>query len=90
MNVKTAFRLTFDLPVLVVMILLYNKRAISMAFHEIAGLVLFAFFVIHLLINRRWFTAITAPRHALAVHATVPVPVRKPSVNGTTHQGHLP
>ena len=60
MNLKTAIRLAFDLLILVAMVLLYNKRAFGLAYHEIAGLVLFALFVIHLVSNRLWITAITS------------------------------
>lgn len=60
MNLKTAIRLAFDLLMLVAMVLLYNTRATGLAYHEIAGLVLFAFFVIHLVSNRLWITAITS------------------------------
>jgi hypothetical protein len=60
MNVKTAIRLAFDLLLLVAMVLLYNKRAFGIAYHEITGLALFALFTVHLLINRRWISAITA------------------------------
>lgn len=60
MHPRTAVRLFFDLVILVTLVLLYNKRAISMAWHEISGLVLFAFIAVHLIINRRWISAITA------------------------------
>ncbi|HWQ43821.1 MAG TPA: DUF4405 domain-containing protein, partial [Desulfosporosinus sp.] len=39
---------------------LYNSHAISLAFHEIAGLFLFGLFIIHCLLNRKWVTSITA------------------------------
>lgn len=60
MNPRTAVRLFFDLVILVTLVLLYNKRAISLAWHEISGLVLFAFIAVHLIINRTWISAITA------------------------------
>ena len=60
MNPRTAVRLFFDLVILITLVLLYNKRAISMAWHEISGLVLFAFIAVHLIINRTWISAITA------------------------------
>lgn len=60
MNPRTAVRLFFDLVILITLVLLYNKRAISLAWHEISGLVLFAFIAVHLIINRTWISAITA------------------------------
>ncbi|EQM95250.1 DUF4405 domain-containing protein [Oxalobacter paraformigenes] len=60
MHLKTAIRLAFDLLILVAMVLLYNTRAMGLAYHEIAGLVLFAFFIVHLASNRLWITAITS------------------------------
>ena len=60
MHLKTAIRLAFDLLILVAMVLLYNTRAMGLAYHEIAGLVLFAFFIVHLVSNRLWITAITS------------------------------
>lgn len=60
MHPKTALRLAFDLVILATLVLLYNKRAINLAWHELSGLVLFVFVAVHLLLNRNWISAITA------------------------------
>ncbi len=48
-----------DVLLLLALLISFNKNAISMAYHEIAGLAIIAAFVIHHLINRKWIGTIT-------------------------------
>ncbi|MDR1409607.1 MAG: DUF4405 domain-containing protein [Oscillospiraceae bacterium] len=57
---KNIIKISLDVVMAGILILLYNSHAISLAFHEIAGLFLFGLFVIHCLLNRKWVTSITA------------------------------
>lgn len=57
---KNIVKISLDVVMAGILVLLYNSHAISMAFHEIAGLFLFGLFVIHCLLNRKWVTSITA------------------------------
>lgn len=54
MNVKNTVKLTLDVIMLLIVALLYEKRVISMSFHEIAGLGIFFLFLIHLVFNQKW------------------------------------
>ena len=48
-----------DVVLLLLLVFMYRKMAISMAFHEIGGLALFALFVVHHLFNGKWSVAVT-------------------------------
>lgn len=52
-------KISLDIIMAVLLLMLYQKRTISMSFHEIAGLVLFGLFLIHNLLNRSWIKAVT-------------------------------
>jgi len=54
-----ALKLALDAVMLVLLVLMYRKQVISMAFHEIGGLALIGLFVIHHLVNGRWIAATT-------------------------------
>ncbi len=54
-----ALKLALDAVMLVLLVLMYKKQVISMAFHEIGGLALIGLFVIHHLVNGRWIAATT-------------------------------
>ena len=56
---KRALKLALDAVMLVLLVLMYRKQVISIAFHEIGGLALIGLFVIHHLINGRWIAATT-------------------------------
>lgn len=56
---KNWFKLLLDLAMAVFIVLLFNKNATGMAFHEIAGLALFAAFALHLILNAGWIGGIT-------------------------------
>lgn len=49
-----------DLILLVFLALMYQKRAISMGFHETGGLVFCGLFLIHKALNWQWIRAVTA------------------------------
>lgn len=44
---------------LVLLALMYRKRAISMKFHEWGGIALFGLFLIHKALNWKWICAVT-------------------------------
>lgn len=52
-------KLTLDLVMLVLLVLMYRKQVISLEFHEIGGLALIGLFVLHHLVNMRWIGAVT-------------------------------
>ena len=52
-------RISLDVVMAVLLILMYKKAAISMEFHEIGGLVVGGLFLIHNLLNRKWIVGIT-------------------------------
>ena len=56
---KPYHKLILDLVLIVLVALLYRKQAISLHFHEVAGLVLFGLFAIHMLFNRKWIVGVT-------------------------------
>ncbi|AEV28010.1 hypothetical protein SpiGrapes_0146 [Sphaerochaeta pleomorpha str. Grapes] len=55
MNHKTTYKLVFDAVMALLLVLMYNKNAVSMEFHELAGLVLLGIFLIHIFFNYRYF-----------------------------------
>jgi len=56
---KKTVKLILDLAMIVILLLSYNKRSVSMAFHEIAGMALMGGVVLHLILNRQWIAGIT-------------------------------
>ncbi|MCE5187862.1 MAG: DUF4405 domain-containing protein [Eubacteriales bacterium] len=52
-------KLLLDAVMLVLLVLMYKKQVISMAFHEIGGLALIGLFLIHHLVNAKWIGAAT-------------------------------
>ncbi len=56
---KIIFKLIFDLCMFITLMLLYKKNIISLAFHEIAGLIVLGAMLIHVLINGNWVMAVT-------------------------------
>lgn len=61
MSAKQArvLKLILDALMLVLLVLMYRKQVISLAFHEIGGLALIGLFVVHHLVNMRWIGAVT-------------------------------
>jgi len=56
---KNGWKLILDAVMAIVLALLYNKRVLGMAFHEIAGIAICGLFIIHKLLNRKWIAAVT-------------------------------
>lgn len=56
---KTLWKLLLDVCMLSLLVLMYQKRVISMRFHETGGLVLFALFLLHNALNRKWVKAVS-------------------------------
>ena len=53
-------KLFLDGILLVLLSLMYQKRVISMEFHEMGGLVLFGLFLLHKALNWQWIRTVTA------------------------------
>lgn len=53
-------KLVLDLVLLILLALMYRKRAIGMRFHEWGGLALFGLFLIHKALNWQWIRGVTA------------------------------
>lgn len=53
-------KIILDVIMVVFLVLMYKKTAISMSFHEIGGLVIFGLFIIHNILNIRWIGSATA------------------------------
>ncbi|MEA4973321.1 MAG: DUF4405 domain-containing protein [Candidatus Metalachnospira sp.] len=58
MKNKRMFKIILDIIMLVLLVLMFKKNAISMSFHEIGGLALICLFAIHNLINAKWLKAV--------------------------------
>lgn len=56
---KRALKLALDAIMLILLVLMYKKQVISIAFHEIGGLALFGLLFVHLLVNARWIGSAT-------------------------------
>lgn len=56
---KRILKLTLDAVMLILLVLMYKKQVISIAFHEIGGLALIGLFIVHLLFNAKWIGAVT-------------------------------
>lgn len=56
---KRSLRITIDIAILSLVPLLYNSRVLSLAFHEIAGLVALVLAGVHLVLNWKWVTGVT-------------------------------
>ncbi len=52
-------RIILDAAMAVLLILMYNKFAVSLSFHEVGGLVVCGLFVFHNLLNRKWIAGIS-------------------------------
>lgn len=61
LNPKTArvLKLILDAVMLILLVLMYRKQVVSLAFHEIGGLALIGLFIIHHLVNAKWIGAVT-------------------------------
>ncbi|MFA6844901.1 MAG: DUF4405 domain-containing protein [Sphaerochaetaceae bacterium] len=59
MNTKNKYKLLLDLGMIIVLLLMYNKAAITLSFHEIAGLIVLVVMLVHVAINYKWVIKIT-------------------------------
>ena len=57
---KTLWKILLDICMLSPLVLMYQKRVISMCFHEVGGLILFALFLLHNALNWKWIKAVSA------------------------------
>jgi len=60
MSRKNLAKFILDVFMLLVLLAMYNKKALGVGLHEIIGLGLLAVFIIHILINGKWITAVSA------------------------------
>lgn len=56
---KNVIRIILDVVMVSLLVLMYEKYAISISFHELGGLAAVGLFVIHNGLNRTWITGIT-------------------------------
>jgi hypothetical protein len=59
MSRKTVVKVILDFIMELLLVLMYQKKVISLDFHEIGGLSLFGLFLIHKLLNWKWITKVT-------------------------------
>lgn len=59
MKNKNIVKITLDTIMTILVILMYNKRVISMKFHEVGGLIAMGIFVIHVGLNFNWVKSIS-------------------------------
>ena len=56
---KNGWKFILDILMALLLALMYNKRALGIAFHEIGGLALCGLFIIHKLLNWKWIKAVS-------------------------------
>lgn len=56
---KSVLKLILDVLMFTTLMLLYSKNVISLTFHELAGLIVLFVMLFHVLINGKWFCAVT-------------------------------
>lgn len=56
------FHLLVDCVMVLILLTLYQKNAVSLLYHEVVGLVLGAAILVHLTLNRKWFPALFSGR----------------------------
>lgn len=59
MSAKTLTKITLDLVMTVLFIILIYAYDTGLAFHEIAGLIIFALFTFHIILNWAWINSVT-------------------------------
>lgn len=57
---KTLRKILLDVCMLSLLVLMYQKRVISMRFHEVGGLILFALFLLHNGLNWKWIKGVSS------------------------------
>lgn len=58
-TLKRKFKTVLDVIMILMMLTFYNKRLISMNYHEVAGLILIALVIIHIVINGKMIAAMS-------------------------------
>lgn len=56
---KNFIKITLDIIMTILLVLMYSKVVISLQFHEIGGLIVFGLFIIHILINWKWVVSVS-------------------------------
>ncbi len=56
---KTALKIGLNIIMALLLVLMYHKRAVTLSFHELGGIVVCALFVVHKVLNWQWITGIT-------------------------------
>lgn len=56
---RNFLKVSLDVSMTLLLLLMYKKMAINMEFHEIGGLIVFGLFIVHMLINRKWITGVS-------------------------------
>ena len=56
---KNTFKLILDLIMSALLILMFKKNVLTLAFHEIGGIIVCLLFIFHFIINFNWVKAIT-------------------------------
>ena len=56
---KNVTRIILDVVMVSLLVLMYEKFAFGIRFHEVGGLAAFGLFIVHNGINRRWIVGIT-------------------------------
>ena len=59
MKNKNRIKLALDAVMLAALLLMYDKNALGMSFHEIGGLAVCGLFIIHILLNGQWVRVIS-------------------------------
>ena len=59
MTKKNIVKIVLDVIMVCILALLYNSHVFALGFHEIAGLILAGFFVIHCLLNKKWISSVS-------------------------------
>ena len=54
MKLNTMTKIIFDIFMLILLIQVYSVSATGHIFHEIAGLIIYVFFIVHLAYNNKW------------------------------------
>lgn len=56
---KNGWKFVLDILMALLLALMYNKRVLGLAFHEIGGMALCGLFIIHKLLNWKWIKAVS-------------------------------
>ena len=59
MNKKTIIKISLDAVMAIILVLMYNSHAITLGFHELAGLILAGMFIIHCALNYKWILSVS-------------------------------